>query len=87
MAYRKSIFHNPTQITKNISGYKDNQTRLIAGMFEHKKLRKSIRVICVYVPNGSEIGSDKFAYKLGWLQSLVAFIEKEKKTFDKICRL
>ncbi len=87
MAYRKSIFHNPTQITKNISGYKDNQTRLIAGMFEHKKLRKSIRVICVYVPNGSEIGSDKFAYKLGWLQSLVAFIEKEKKTFDKICLL
>ncbi|RLA33624.1 MAG: exodeoxyribonuclease III [Gammaproteobacteria bacterium] len=30
-----------------------------------------VRVVNVYVPNGSEVGSDKYAYKLDWLARLV----------------
>lgn len=30
-----------------------------------------VRVICVYVPNGKKITSDKFAYKLDWLTRLL----------------
>jgi exodeoxyribonuclease III len=29
-----------------------------------------IRVVCVYVPNGREPGSEHYTYKLGWLSSL-----------------
>jgi exodeoxyribonuclease-3 len=29
-----------------------------------------IRILCVYVPNGQIVGSDKFAYKLAWFHRL-----------------
>ena len=32
------------------------------------------RVICVYVPNGSEVGSDKWRYKLDWLGRLHTYL-------------
>lgn len=35
-----------------------------------------IRVINVYVPNGSEVGSEKFAYKLNFLSRLRNVVEK-----------
>jgi exodeoxyribonuclease III len=33
-----------------------------------------IRVVCVYVPNGREPGSDHYAYKLAWLAALKAMV-------------
>ncbi len=33
-----------------------------------------VRVVCVYVPNGREPGSDHYAYKLQWLESLRAMV-------------
>jgi len=36
-----------------------------------------VRVINLYVPNGSEVGSDKYAYKLDWLAKVRAFIREE----------
>jgi len=35
-----------------------------------------VRVVSVYVPNGGEIGSDKWAYKLAWLRRLRAWLER-----------
>ncbi len=35
-----------------------------------------IRLINVYVPNGSEVGSEKFAYKLAWLECLRGYVDK-----------
>ncbi len=32
-----------------------------------------IRVVNLYVPNGNEVGSDKYAYKLEWLDRLIAW--------------
>lgn len=29
-----------------------------------------VRVMCLYVPNGAEVGSEKYAYKLAWLAAL-----------------
>ncbi len=31
----------------------------------------------VYVPNGQSTGSEKYAYKLGWLEALAGFLEAE----------
>jgi exodeoxyribonuclease-3 len=48
------------------------QRRLIAATIN------SIRIINVYVPNGSEVGSEKYAFKLEWLGRLRMF-------FDRYC--
>lgn len=47
------------------------EARLIAARFD------SLNIVCVYVPNGQEVGSDKYQYKLKWFKSLRGFIEKE----------
>lgn len=44
-----------------IPGHEDPQRRVIAGTID------GIRVVDLYVVNGQEVGSDKFAYKLDWL--------------------
>jgi exodeoxyribonuclease-3 len=33
-----------------------------------------LRILCAYVPNGSEVGSEKFAYKLAWLDRLRSYL-------------
>lgn len=38
------------------------------------------RVVNVYIPNGQEVGSDKYAYKLIWLQALQRLVAAELKT-------
>lgn len=34
----------------------------------------TVSIICVYVPNGQEVGSPKFQYKLEWLKRLKEFL-------------
>jgi len=36
-----------------------------------------VRVIDLYVPNGSEVGSDKYAYKLDWLSKMTEYLRDE----------
>jgi len=43
-----------------------------------------VRVIDLYIPNGSEVGSDKYEYKLGWLASLHRFLEAEMQKHEKV---
>ena len=46
-----------------------------------------IRVINVYVPNGSSINSDKFTYKIKWLEYLKSYINKINSNHTPICLL
>lgn len=48
----------------------DPQARVIAATIE------GIRVIGVYCPNGQEIGSDKFFYKLAWYKRLRQMLDR-----------
>lgn len=50
-------------------GVEDPQARLVAARVD------GIRVICAYVPNGSQVGSDKYAYKLAWLDRLRTWLD------------
>ena len=50
----------------------DSQRRMIAATVA------GIRIVDTYIPNGSELWSDKFKFKLDWLQRLRAF-------FDETC--
>jgi exodeoxyribonuclease-3 len=36
----------------------------------------AVRVVSLYLPNGNPIGTEKFAYKLAWMDRLVAFAEE-----------
>lgn len=45
----------------------DAQRRLLSGVIN------GVRVVNVYIPNGSEVGSDKYVYKLAWLAQLKSF--------------
>lgn len=47
----------------------ESQKRLIAATID------GIRVVNTYIPNGSELGSDKYAFKLDWLVRLRRFFD------------
>lgn len=36
-----------------------------------------LRVVCAYFPNGQSVGSEKYLYKLGWLEVFTAWLERE----------
>lgn len=52
--------------------------RLIAGTVE------GVRVVNVYVPNGAFVGSDKYDFKLRWMERLRAFLDDECWTDDRV---
>jgi exodeoxyribonuclease-3 len=58
-------------VVKNIPGLDDPQARVIAATVG------GLRVIGAYVPNGEAPGSDKFAYKMRWLDALRPWLAAE----------
>ncbi len=56
---------------RDLPGLDDPQRRYLAVTVD------GVRVVNVYVPNGSEVGSDKYAYKLDWLACLAAHLRDE----------
>jgi len=56
----------------------DPQRRIMAATY------RDVRVIDLYVPNGSEVGSEKYAYKLDWLAKLQEFIRDELTRHPKL---
>ena len=55
-------------LTPEQVGDLDDQKRVISGVID------GVRVVNVYVPNGSEIDSEKYHYKLRWLKVLKAYL-------------
>lgn len=55
----------------DLPGLEDAQRRVLAASFG------GIRLVNFYVPNGSEVGSDKYAYKLDWLAKAADFLAAE----------
>ena len=60
-----------TDVIKNIPGFVDEQSRVLCGTVN------GVRVIGAYFPNGQEPGSDKFAYKMRWLEALREWVRAE----------
>ena len=59
----------------------DNQARYIEAWVNYKN--NGFRVASVYAPNGNPINSDKFDYKLKWLNSFL-HIQNLLKSEEKI---
>ncbi len=56
--------HRLSNVVRGLDGDDDPQARLIRAEVE------GITVLSAYFPNGGEMGSDKFQYKLQWMESL-----------------
>lgn len=63
--------HGIEDVQAGIPGFADEQKRLIAGTVN------GVRVVCAYFPNGQAVGSDKYAYKLAWLEALQNWLKAE----------
>ena len=65
-------------VVRGIRHYADPQQRVIAATIA------DVRIICVYVPNGQAVGSDKYAYKLEWLSALHAGLQDELRIHPQL---
>ena len=70
-----------TDVACGLPGFPDEQKRLIAGTVN------GIRVVCVYVPNGQSVDSDKYQYKLSWLAALHTWLQQELVKYPKLVLL
>ncbi|MGL5079161.1 MAG: exodeoxyribonuclease III [Waterburya sp.] len=57
----------------------DQQKRVITGVVD------GIRIVNLYVPNGSALGSDKYEYKLNWLKVLGVYLQTLQTEAREIC--
>lgn len=95
LGYRAEVFGQKTYngvallslkpITRVVRNLPDDEpgapSRLIAGTVGR------VRIVNVYVPNGQSPESDKFVYKMDWLQRLRAFLEATAKPEDPLVLL
>ena len=67
-----------TDIVTDIPGLDDPQRRVLA------VTTGGIRFINLYVPNGQAVGTDKYAYKLDWLEKLHAWLADELSRHERL---
>ena len=61
-----------------LPGLDDPQRRVLASTIG------GVRVINLYVPNGSEVGSEKYAYKLRWLHELRSYLATQLEKYENL---
>ncbi len=65
-------------VVREIPGFDDVQRRVLAATFGR------LRVIDLYVPNGQEVGSEKYQYKLRWLEALREWLLQEIEHYPQL---
>jgi exodeoxyribonuclease-3 len=63
---------------RDLPDFDDPQKRLIAATVD------DVRIVCAYMPNGQEVGSDKYAYKLKWLAALTYWLRQELQRHPRL---
>ncbi len=71
----------PADVSIGIPGFADEQKRVIAATIG------KVRVISAYFPNGQAVGSEKFAYKLAWLEALTRWLADELRRYPALALL
>ena len=71
-----------TNIETDIIKDKNKQSRIIKAELKHKK--KIINLINIYTPNGNPVDTDKYIYKLYWLDSLIKKIKSLSQKKENI---
>lgn len=73
--------HPLSEVQRNIPNFDDDQQRVIAATIN------GIRVICAYIPNGQAVDSDKYQYKMRWLNALTNWLKTELVAHPKLILL
>ena len=67
-----------SDIVTDLPGMDDPQRRVLGATIGN------MRVLNLYIPNGQAVGSDKYVYKLAWLDQLTAWIETELAHYPRL---
>ena len=71
-----------TNINTDIFKDKLKQSRIITADINLKK--KNIKIINIYTPNGNPVDTEKYTYKLYWLESLIKILKSLLKKNENI---
>lgn len=71
----------PGEVVAGLPGFGDEQKRVLAATVD------GVRVICLYIPNGQSVDSEKYQYKLAWLQALQAWLRAELAAHPRLAVL
>jgi exodeoxyribonuclease-3 len=66
-------------VVRNIPGFDDEQARVIAAT-----TAAGLRCIGAYFPNGQAPGTDKFAYKMRWMEALRDWVRAEMQRYPAL---
>jgi exodeoxyribonuclease III len=67
-----------TDCASDIEGMDNSQRRILAATVG------GIRVVNLYVVNGQEVGSEKYHYKLSWLEQVAAYIREQLERYPEM---
>ena len=70
--------HSIEDVQLGIPGFDDMQARAIAATVN------GVRIVNLYVVNGQDIGTDKYAYKLRWLEAVQAWLADELQRHPRL---
>ncbi len=70
--------HPIEDVTHGIAGFEDAQKRVISATIN------GTRVICVYVVNGQAVDSEKYDYKMRWLEALNSWLAEELSKYPNL---
>ncbi|PSB92132.1 exodeoxyribonuclease III [Candidatus Pandoraea novymonadis] len=70
-----------TDVIHNLPNFQDDQKRLIAVTVA------GIRIVCGYFPNGQSLESEKFIYKMKWLNAITYWLFEEMKKYPRLALL
>ncbi|MBK5944593.1 exodeoxyribonuclease III [Halorhodospira halophila] len=68
----------PEEVVTDLPGFADAQRRVLACTVD------GVRLINLYVPNGQEVGSEKYNYKLRWLEALHHWVAQELAAHEQV---
>ncbi|MFT3755378.1 MAG: exodeoxyribonuclease III [Pseudoxanthomonas sp.] len=74
LAREKSI----EQVQIGIPGFEDEQKRVIAATVD------GVRIVNLYVVNGQDVGTEKYDYKLRWLDAVHGWLADELQQHEKL---
>ena len=68
----------PADVITELAGFSDPARRVLGASCG------DVRVLNLYVPNGQSVGSEKYDYKLQWLQALEAQLRQELQRHERV---
>jgi exodeoxyribonuclease-3 len=73
--------HTMSDVEHGIAGFEDEQKRVISATIN------GVRVICVYIVNGQAVDSEKYEYKMRWLEALNGWLAGELQKYPNLVLL